>query len=211
MLISGWLLSGILLLFTPVCLIIHIIRSLLSLSILLSVPLSLRGSTPNNCSAVYQEGLYPPDTSKSHPLLIAPRNLRRGLTWFDLNYGFSIATNCVQNVTIIVNWRVLQDYESLLLFTVFFLPVIRTHRTCQNHFLWQFFISFSQKISRIFHSALPDQLRNQPDMSCSEQIIQTLFNQTDSLAFGRYAFKNLRMFCLRYTKIKISVKLLLPE
>ena len=44
-------------------------------------PLSLRGSTPNNCSAVYQDLLVPLLIQASpHPLLIALRNLRRGLT-----------------------------------------------------------------------------------------------------------------------------------
>ena len=46
-------------------------------------PSAIRGSTPNNCFAVYQEGLVPLlIQANPHPLLLALRNLRRGLTWF---------------------------------------------------------------------------------------------------------------------------------
>jgi len=111
-----------------------------------------------------------------------------------LNSGISIAINCVQNVTIIVNWRVLSTLFPVIecFFLQFFsVPVIRTHGTRKNNFSRKFSVPFSKKISRIFHSALPDKLRDQPDVSCSDQITQTSFHQTDSLALRRYSFKDL--------------------
>ena len=72
----------------------------------------------------------------------------------------------------------------------------------------KFLYLFPQEISCIFHSALPDQLRNQPEVSRSYQIAQASFYQTDSLSLRRYPFKNFRMLCLGYSQIEVSVKLL---
>ena len=91
---------------------------------------------------------------------------------------------------------------------LFSVPVIWTHGTCKNNFPGKFSVSFPQEISCIFHSALPDQLRNQPEVSRSYQIAQASFYQTDSLSLRRYSFKNFRMLCLGYSQIEVSVKLL---
>ena len=102
-----------------------------------------------------------------------------------LNSGISISINCVTKCD---NYRKLACLKVILL-PLFSVPVIWTHGTCKNNFPGKFSVSFPQEISCIFHSALPDQLRNQPEVSRSYQIAQASFYQTDSLSLRRYSFK----------------------
>lgn len=66
---------------------------------------------------------------------------------------------------------------------------------------------FSEKISCIFASAFQDQFRYQPDTPLLQSSIKVLLTRRIP-SFRRHICKNLGMRGLRYSKIKIPVKLL---
>ena len=97
-------------------------------------------------------------------------------------YELSIATNCVQNVTILVK--------------------------CSERTFSTSVPSFPREISCIFCAALQNQSGYQPDTPLFHKIQKCLFHKAKALSLGGNLGKNLRVFRLGNSKVEISVELL---